>query len=92
MGNFVDTARDEGVFNSDSWDGDGINSRCCLEFGTKVEEYLWTGIRAIWASPIVCVIEYERTGVGDTGSGAFGRGCVCDRSGAGGCAGAGEET
>ncbi len=37
MGNFVDTASDDGVFNSDSWDGDGITSLCCLALGTEGE-------------------------------------------------------
>jgi hypothetical protein len=37
MGNFVDIASDDGVFNSDSWDGDGITSLCCLAFGIEGE-------------------------------------------------------
>ena len=42
MGNFVDTASDDGVFSSDACDGDGITSRCCLGFGTRLGEYLET--------------------------------------------------
>lgn len=47
MGSFVDMARDDGVFNSDSCDGDGIMSLCSLGFGARVEEYGGTGIRTI---------------------------------------------
>lgn len=90
MGNFVDTASDDGVFSSDSCDGDGISSLCCLEFGTEIG-YPGIGVRAAWKSPIFCVVGYERIGVGDKGVGLAG-GCICDWTGGGGCARDGTDT
>ena len=90
MGNFVDVASDDGVFNSDSWDGEGIMSLCCLAFSIE-GEYPGNGVRATGKSPTVCVVGYERTGVGEKGA-DLGGGCICDWTGGGDCARDGTDT
>ena len=47
MGSLVDTASEEGVFNSDSCDGEGIAVLSCLKFGAGVDGYPDTGSRAV---------------------------------------------